>query len=621
MKKRSLGPSFIDQIIKMAAKNRPVDKKFVEGWQDILLPNYHPNTRLGLQASFWRITFFIAATLLLFFILSLRLFHLQIIQGYQNRELADGNRIQIKTIHSSRGVIFDRNGKILASNAPGFRLIDPKTKKVVFLTHGEALQMEVENDPRLAFLEVDSIRKYPQAEKLAHVIGYIGEISHSQLKEQKYRSLRLGDRIGQSGVEFYYEDLLRGVNGGEIIEVDSHGRKLRTLRTLAPTPGQNLYLTIDSDLQEQIYKLLSEGVKKSASCCAAAIIVEPRSGQVLSLISLPSFDNNAFADVSLADEIGKTFADPNAPILNRVIGGTYPPGSTYKIVTSLAALDSGKITAKTTIEDTGQIFLGSFRFANWYFSQYGKTEGLVNLTKALKRSNDTFFYRVGQVVGEEILARWSYKLRLGSKLGIDIPGEMTGLVPDNDWKLKNIGDVWYPGDTLHMSIGQGFILTTPLQVLGLTSFLAADGSLYQPQLFLKAMVGQSVAQGFTPHLLTADIISKEHIESVKQGLAEVTRDGGTAWPFFTFPISSAGKTGTAEFGDPKGKTHAWYTGFAPAQNPQIAVTVLIEGGGEGSSVAAPVAKEIYRWYFSEDKNKLIQDVYIPATESAKTLGE
>ncbi|KKQ81718.1 MAG: Peptidoglycan glycosyltransferase [Candidatus Daviesbacteria bacterium GW2011_GWF2_38_7] len=255
--------------------------------------------------------------------------------------------------------------------------------------------------------------------------------------------------------------------------------------------------------------------------------------------------------------------------------------------------------------------MGQFKFSNWYFNQYGKVEGPVNLEKALKRSNDTYFYKISQIIGENALVDWSKKLHLGQMLGIDIPGEAKGLVPDNDWKQKNFDVPWYPGDTLHMSIGQGFVLTTPLQVLGITSYIAADGIIYKPQLLLSQK----------PEVLVSNLIAGDKIEIVKEGLRQVTKEGGTAWPFFVFPIETAGKTGTAEYGDPKDRTHAWYTSYAPADDPKIALTVLVEGGGEGSSVASPIAKEVYRWYFSPDKSNLIKDVYVSATDSGRPMGE
>lgn len=623
-KKKSLGFGFLDEVAKVTLPNRrpKIQKDEENSWQDHLLPNFDSEfKRDGKNISPFRNTIILSIYLTIFFIIVVRLFHLQVVKGREFRDLADGNRIQIKVIHAPRGVIFDRNDKILAANSPAFRLVDEKTKKAQLITREDALELEVKNDPRVKDLEIDNVRSYPQGAKLAHVIGYVGEISQKQLDSGEFKDYKTGDRIGQFGAEAQYEKLLNGIDGGEIIEVDSAGSKLRTLRKSPPIPGQNIYLNIDSDLQERIYQLTKEVLDKVGSCCGAVLAMEPASGQILALVSFPSFDPNLFTVNLDEGAINSIFSDPSSPILNRVIAGTYPPGSTFKIVSSLAALASGKITKETIFEDSGIIYLGSFSFSNWYFTQYGKTEGPVDLIKAIRRSNDTYFYRVGQAVGEKGLTVWSKKLLLGQKLGIDIPGEVEGLVPDEEWKQKTFNLPWYPGDTLHMAIGQGFVLTTPLQILGITSYIANDGVLNKPQLLKKVEVNERLVKGFKPQVIIANLLPKNYVEVIKIGLKEVAKSGGTAWPFFTFPISTAGKTGTAEYGDPKGRTHAWYTSFAPADDPKIAMVVLIEGGGEGSSVAAPIAKEVYRWFLSEDKNKLVQDVYTPATDSGRTLGE
>lgn len=598
-------------------KKRKLGFGFAEKWQERLIPGFNPESEER-EKNPWLPASFLIFTLFLFFLIFLRLFSLQIVKGTANRELADGNRIQVKVIHAPRGVIFDRNGKILAANSPAFRLFDKEINKTRFITREEALELEVRNDPPLADLEVDNVRSYPFGEKLAHVVGYVGEISKLQLKNPKWAGYKTGDRIGQTGIEAEYEYVLRGSDGGEIIEVDSQNNKIRSLRTVAPVPGQNIYLTVDASLQDKIYQELKKALDQSSSCCAAAVAMDPQNGQILVLLSLPSFDPNVFTKLQDEAKIEEILNNSDSPILNRVIAGTYPPGSTFKIVSAIAAIASGKVTPQTEILDTGEIYLGAFRFSNWYFNQYGKTEGSVNLARALKRSTDTYFYQVAQILGLDPLISWARKLHFGEKAGIDIPGEVTGLVPDATWKLKTLGEVWYPGDTLHLSIGQGFILTTPLQILNMTSFAANDGILYKPKLLFRLDKAN-----FKKELMLSNIVSKEQLKSIKQGLAEVPKAGGTAWPFFTFPIQTSGKTGTAEYGDPAGRTHAWYTAYAPAgpDDPKIAITVLIEGGGEGSSVASPVAKEAFRWFFSPDKNKLIQDIYAPATESGKTLGE
>lgn len=611
-KRKFLRLGFSDEVSKVTDKVGHFKVEETSGWTDFLLPNFK-GEEPDPQKNTWKIIFFFIFCIIFFFIIFLRLFHLQIVRGSENRQLADGNRIQVKIMHAPRGVIFDRNSKILAANSPGFRLNDPdsSTHKARLITREEALEWEVKNDPRFLNLEVDNVRTYQMGEKLAHVVGFLGEISPEELKKDKFSGYRLGDQIGQTGVEAEYEKLLRGVDGGEIIEVDSKGAKIRTLRLKRPIPGKNIYLSIDAPLQEKLYDLMTEALAKSGSCCGSAVAADPTNGQILGLVSLPSFDPNFFTQNIDDSAINEIFSNPNSPVLNRAISGTYPPGSTFKIVSSLAALASGKVGKDTTVEDTGIMYLGPYKFTNWYFNQYGKVEGSVNLVKALQRSNDTYFYKISQIIGKDMLVEWAKKLHLNEKLDIDLPGELTGLIPDDTWKQKNLNLPWYPGDTLHMSIGQGFVLTTPLQILGVTSFIAADGILYKPALLLSEK----------PKVLEQNLLPKEKVKTVKDGLKLVPKYGGTAWPFFTFPIETAGKTGTAEYGDSQGKTHAWYTSFAPADDPKIVLTVLIEGGGEGSSVAAPVAKEAYRFYFSPDKNKLIQDIYIPATDSGKILGE
>lgn len=608
MKKRSLGLAFKDEFYKLKFKNRQYKKiEIVENWKDSLLPNFDPGAA-GEIKSTWRMTVLSVLSIILFFVVFIRLFNLQIVNGEENRKRADGNRIQIKVIHAPRGVIFDRNGKILASNSPGFRLIDGS--RIAYISRDQALDFEVKNDSRFKNLEVDNIRSYPMGEIVSHALGYVGEITPDELG--KLNEYNPGDRIGRGGTEETYESYLKGVDGGEVIEVDASGKILRVLRRTEPQAGRNLYLTLDSSLQELAYKNLEGIVKKSGSCCGVVIVSDPENGDILALVSYPSFD---------PENIEFFLNAAHSPILNRAVGGTYPPGSTFKIASSLAGLESGKISKDTTFEDKGEIFLGPYKFTNWYFNQYGKTEGMVDIVKAIKRSNDTYFYFLAQAVGEEFLADTARKLGLDKMLGVDIPGEVSGLIPGSDWKVKTIGEIWFPGDTLHMSIGQGFVLSTPLQILNLTNIIASSGKQYKPHLALKITDHDGkILKEFEYE--SKDLgFKKEDLEIVRQGMEEANASGGTAWPFFSFPVKTAGKTGTAEYGDPKNKTHAWYTAYAPADDPKIAATVLVEGGGEGSSVAAPVVKEIFRWFFSEDKKNLIKDIGGVATESARQLGE
>ncbi len=613
-KKKKLGFAFKDELAKVKSKSGHFQQKQDStSWSEQLLFGWQGAVG-NLEANIWRRLAFMIIIVVALVGLGLRLLHLQVVQGRLSRDLADSNRIQIKIIHAPRGVIYDRNGKVLAQNEPGFRLLEQtgQTIKARFISRDEALKLEVSNDPNLKNLEVDNLRSYPLSKVVSAIIGYVGEITEQELSDPKFKGYKLGDKVGRTGVEQIYEPFLKGMDGGEVVEVDAQGKKIRTLRQTPPIAGQNLILTIDSDLQNLVYKNLEDSTKKVDSCCGAAIAQDPSSGEVLSLVSIPSFDPT---------QINESLNDSNSPFLNRAITGTYPPGSVFKIVSSVAALASGKINQNTEFEDTGVMALGEFTFANWYFSEYGKKEGMVNLVRAIQRSNDIYFYHVGQLVGEKFLGDTAKKFGLGHPVGIDLPGEASGLIPDNDWKIKNTKLPWYPGDTLHMAIGQGFVLTTPLQLNVITAEIAENGNFYTPHLALKITSpnGDLIKQ-FNPSPKKVADLTPDQIKIIKQGLSLVPENGGTAWPMFTFPIKTAGKTGTAEFGTNK-KTHAWYTTYAPVDNPSIALTVLVEGGGEGSSVAGPITKEILRWYLSPDKRNLIKDIYPIATESAKTLGE
>ncbi|MDO8570741.1 MAG: penicillin-binding protein 2 [Candidatus Daviesbacteria bacterium] len=616
-KRRKLGLAFSDEVLKTTKhgghfKGKKINQGNIE---DAFLVNFDPDSEKEIISP-WKVIILSCLVIIIFFGLFLRIFHLQVVKGEENRQRADVNRIQIQIIHAPRGVIYDRNDKILAQNTPGFRIGNK------FLNRDQALEMEVKNNPNLNKLELDSIRNYPYGEITSHILGYVGQISENELKMPKYQNYKIGDRIGRDGIEQIYENFLKGKDGAEIIEIDASGKKLGVLRRVEPIPGKDVHLSVDIDLQKVAYEALKKGISGVSGCCGTVIAENPQTGEILSLVSLPSYDGNAFTNFADNEKIENYFKDENSPFLNRAISGNYPPGSTFKITTALAGLSSGKITPQTTFEDTGIISVGIWTFANWFFTQSGGKDGWVDLQIALKRSNDIYFYRVGERIGEDFLGATAKKLGFGKKLGIDLPNEADGLIPNNDWKLKNIQTGWYPGDTLHMAIGQGFLLATPLQVLAQTSYVASDGKLIQPHLVTKitTSIGELIKK-FDLDPISKNLFKKEDLEAVKSGLNLVTKEGGTATAFFNFSIPTAGKTGTAEFGA-QGKTHAWYTTYAPVDDPKIAITVLIEGGGEGSTVAAPIAKDIYTWYFNTDKGNIKSlDTYFTASESAKALGE
>ena len=521
-----------------------------------------------------------------FLLLVGKLFELQLVFGSKNRALAEGNRIKKEVIPAPRGIIYDRYDKELVRNVPIYRL---KTEEncedeegcFKVISRDEALNLEAQGE--LDGLRTDIGRDYLYREALAHVLGYLGEATKEEVELGKYQ---IGDLVGRMGVEEKYDRLLRGQDGGLIYEVDAYGNKIREIGRFEPIPGNDLYLLIDAELSKKTYAAL-EGKP------GAVVVSKVENNEILALVSSPSFDPNLLSRTENKDEksqekIKDLFKDPLKPFFNRAITGVYPPGSTFKIVTATAGIEEGKVDEDTIYNDTGQIQIGEYVYRNWYFTQYGKTEGEIDLIMAIKRSTDTFFYKIGEWVGATRLSEWAYAFGLGKKTGIKIPGEVAGFVPTPKEKQRLKGERWFLGNTYHYAIGQGDILTTPLQINNLTNVIASGGELCNPSLLEDEEVN-------CQSLRLKDL----SLKLVKEGMKEACSPKGTAFPFFEFKPQVACKTGTAEFGDPEGETHAWLTAFAPFDKPDIVATALIEKGGEGSDVAAPVVKEIMNYYFHE----------------------
>lgn len=548
----------------------------------------------------------------LFVLLLSRLFYVQVVRGYYYRYLSDNNRTKTVTIHAPRGIIFDRNNTPLVFNIPGFRKItDDKT---TFLGKDEALAEIAKGAKNL---EIDSLRQYPYKEVFSHVIGYIGQISKEELSTTRFSTYDGGDIIGKAGIEKQYEEKLRGVDGKELYEVDAKGNQIRKLGQDEPIPGQNIQVTLDARLQSAAHEA-TKGVERGA-----VIVTNPK-GEILSLISRPSFDPNLFTlgeSYRISTESSYlTLEDilldsKNQPLLDRSIGGVYPPGSTFKLVVAASGLENKIIDENYQIEDTGVLRVGAFSFSNWYFTGYGGKDGNVNVVKGIKRSNDIFFYKLAEKIGVDKISETAIKFGLDKNLGIDLAGEESGTVPTPDWKEKEIGEQWYLGDTYHYGIGQGFLLTTPLQVNAWTMGIANSGTIYKPHLL----------KNKKPEVIASKLIDKKSTDLIRQGMVESCAPGGVAWPFYDFKVKNpklkvdgknilgvdkasgsadmrkitvACKTGTAEHGGPTTKPHAWITLFAPAYNPEIVVTVLVEESGEGSSIAGPIAKKIVENWFT-----------------------
>lgn len=488
--------------------------------------------------------FYLSLIIIVLIVLSLRLFQLTIVRGEYFRRLSEENRIKEITIEAPRGTIIDRKG---------FNIVRMSSSR----------------------------RIYNQPEAFAHLIGYRQKADKSDITNDNcLYKLKLGDKVGKKGAEKLFECDLRGRNGKKLIEVDAKGELEKILTLILPEAGKTIQLAVDADLQVKAYNLIKE--KK-----AAVIAIKPKTGEVLLFASSPSFNPQFFEDEN-TNQSTQYLSDQEHPLFNRITEATYPPGSIFKLVIATSALQEKKIDEKTTFEDTGSIKAGPLIFGNWYFLQYGKTEGLVDIVKAIRRSNDIFFYKTGELLGPEKIKKWAEIFGYGKKTNIGFE-EAEGTVPSPFWKEETLKDRWYLGDTYNLSIGQGYLLTTPLQVSMITGIFANGGYLCQPQLL------KSVSTCIKLPL------SQKTLGLIREGMKQTCSSGGTGWPLFDFKIQTACKTGTAESHALSGIPHAWFTVFAPYENPEIALTVLIEEGGQGADVAAPIAKEILKEYFERNQ--------------------
>jgi penicillin-binding protein 2 len=587
-----------------------------------------------------------------FAILISRVFYLQIIHGSSFRALADNNRVRSQTILAPRGLITDQYGQVLAQNTASFNLVAvpfdlPKSqtdltaeinkvaenfgfepnevlKKIKSAGFNSLVpiiaKQQLNQDQAILFetrasefvglsIQQVPVREYLDALAFSNVLGYSGLVSPGDLTDQNKKLYDAVDFIGKTGIEYSYEKYLHGSNGQNIIEVDATGKFLNALGQDSPTPGRKLVLNLDKGLQDELFKRLS--TIKSPK--AAAVAMDPKTGAILALVSLPGFDNNVFSGGISQQDYQNLLTDPSLPLFNRAVSGTYPPGSTSKVMTATAGLQEGVIDPNTIIVDNGNLVVPNqynpsqkYEFHGWKPGGLGK----MNVYSAIAMSSDIYFYEVaggspnGSVVGlgADRLAEYYRKFGLGKILGIDIPGERTGLVPDPAWKMKYykndpLQGKWYLGDTYHLGIGQGDLLVTPLQVAEWTSIVANGGTGYVPQIAKKVedQSGKTIWQS-QPKILVSDIASPEVFKTVQQGMRQTVL-AGTAKPLQSLPITSAGKTGTSQFdGANPERTHAWFTAYAPYENPQIVITVLVEAGGEGNAVAEPVVKDALDWW-------------------------
>lgn len=581
-----------------------------------------------------------------FVILATRLIYLQVVKRDQFHTMAEANRISVVPVVPNRGVVYDRNGEVLAANYSAFTLevtpskvknldkvldelagivdIQPKDRRRFKRLLEESKNFESlpirnrlseEEVARFAInryrfpgfdIRARLFRNYPFGEVASHAIGYIGRINDADLKKiestQLLSNYKGTDHIGKLGIEGSYETELHGTTGSEQVEIDSGGRAIRSLAKSEPIAGNNLKTTLDIKLQKVAEEAFGE-------FRGAMVAMDPHTGEILAFVSKPGFDPNLFVDGIDPVNWNLLNTSLDRPLTNRALSGQYPPGSTIKPFMALAALENGKRTPEYSIVDPGQWFLpGVARpFRDWKKGGHG----VVNLHKSIVVSCDTYYYGLGNDLGIDRINAFMTPFGFGSKNGIDVEGEQTGLMPSQEWKQKRLKQKWYAGDTISVSIGQGYWLATPLQLATATAILANGGTQVTPHM-LKEVINSKTGKkvGYRPKPQSHMNFKPENLQLVRQGMIDVLQPGGTAFrSAIGAPYKIAGKTGTAQVIGMKAgekyneklvkerfRDHAWFIAYAPADDPKIALALLVENGGHGGSIAAPIAREIFDFF-------------------------
>ena len=606
----------------------------------------------------------IALLLIAISILLIRLGYLQIIRGAEFKQKSENNSVRFRNIKPLRGLIMDRNGVVLVDNKPSFDVIYMPNKNKVNELSVEKLKqlyqsksidfpydqsllknakpyLPVKLDKNVnmekvalvetnalnlpgIYIDISPIRLYLDGEILAPVIGYTGEISKEEMEKNDYE-YAYGDVSGKHGLERFFDESIRGRRGAELVEVNVHGKEIKNLGRIDPVSGYNMVLTIDADLQKAAWQAI-EGKAGSA------VVMDPRDGAVLAMVSSPSFDPNLFYEGISSDEWSQLQNNPFAPLSNKAISGQYPPGSTYKLIVAAAALEEGIITPDTKVLCKGSFTLGNRTYRCW--NKHG--HGYVNLHQAIVESCDVYFYTVGKMVGVDKIAEYAKRFGLGEVTGIDLPNEKKGLVPTKEWKLKKKKEVWQMGETISISIGQGFNLLTTLQLANAFSAFANGGTLWRPYLVKKIESDdKKIYKNFSPVKKGELNLSAKTIEILNDALRGVVNEpGGTGRNAKLSGVEVCGKTGTSQVlglpADEKArrrkilgafqKDHALFVCYAPSKSPEIAIAVILENAGGGGAVAAPVARKILTAYF-EGKKKNKQPKVVAQTWSANKVNE
>lgn len=581
-----------------------------------------------------------------------RLVMLQLMGGQRNAALADGNRLRTKVTRAQRGVIYDRNGTLIARNQPLFDVTvvpsqlpkDKDNRQRLYVQAANILGMDVNDfkkkaeakglqyseplliasdvarDRALNFdsagsmsgvnLEINTVREYLDGGSLGSLLGYTGRISAEEYASKQAGDYQQTDYIGKNGLERQYEAILRGSNGSEQTEVDVQQRPIKVLASKPSVSGQDLTLSIDKPLQDELVKNIQAQLVASGSGRGAGVVLNPQTGEVLAMASLPGYDNNLFAKGISTKDYSSLVSNPNQPLFNKAFQGAYAVGSIIKPLVATAALIEKVITPNTTIEDKGSLQIPNqydpsivYTYKTWEPGGLG----VLALNRAIAMSSDVFFYTVGggfgpiKGLGVKRLDAWYNKFGLGSATGIDLPAEASGLVPSPESKKKATGEPWTLGDSYNISVGQGDLLASPLQMAVATAAVANGGTLYKPYIVSKVSdeTGK-VTKVSKPQVVRDNIASTEVLNTVRNAMREVVTSGTACCKIEQeVPVKVAGKTGTAET-DPTNnkKPNAWFTSFAPFDNPRIVTVILIEESGEGAEYAAPATRELLKWYFT-----------------------
>lgn len=652
---------FYDNTLKLQTSKKEQRMQAAEDWSAAILSGSSEKIQLE-EPIKSKIYYLLSAVFLLIGIVIIsRLAYLQIITGERNSLLASGNRIRTNSIAAPRGTIYDRNGVILARNNAHYDLVvipaqlpqNEESRSRVYalaatlagksvadiqaiaeskslryglpivvvdnISRDIALNIEEQRNELTGFnIDTNPTREYLDSNGLAPFLGYIGRISAEEFEANpQYRPI---DMIGKTGLEKSYEPDLRGVYGKEQTEVDASGLPIRTLARVEPKAGNSVVLSVDKTLQDVMQQNVKSAVEAAGSKAGVAVAVDPRNGQVLGAVNYPSYDGNLFAKGISQSDYQNLLNDPAKPLFNRVNSGEYPIGSTVKPFISIAGLQEGVVNANTTVQDNGKIEVPNqynpsivYTFKGW------KPEGLgtVNLFRAISWSSDIYYYILGggyqgtKGIGPTKLTDWYKKFGFGRPTGSDIGESATGFVPTPENKKSYSTEQWSVGDTYNIAIGQGNLRATPIQLAMATAAIANGGTVYEPR-FVSSIKNDTgdIVRNVDPEAVITNIATPANIKLVQQGMEGVI-DSGTGCCSIKqeVPVKVAGKTGTAETSSEgfdgknlRTKAHAWFTAYAPADNPKIVIVVMIENAGEGSEFALPATKNILKWYFSTPRN-------------------